>query len=130
MMKKTFLFLLFLFLVACSKEPSLMLTDEENETTISVKKGKTVEIILPENPSNGFRWQFLSSPKNTNLIANIKETYVPPEGRQIGVSGKKHYIFTVKKEGTMIIKGYIIRPWEVLDEKKVPKVTYTFEITK
>ena len=82
------------------------------EEPISLKRGQTITVSLPSNPTTGYSWSLCS--KNTrNTIVGIEE--LPYEAAQtglMGAGGTQSWRITGKKRGSAHIKFEYKRPWE------------------
>jgi inhibitor of cysteine peptidase len=96
-------------ILAESIPPMLVLSQTDNDRTVSVRVGDTVRIGLPENASTGYRWaveryddEFLEAlPAEAGYTSN-----------SIGSGGEIAFMFFTKKVGTgqLVLKHW--RHWE------------------
>jgi inhibitor of cysteine peptidase len=87
----------------------LSLVEKDNDRTVDILVGGTVQINLPENASTGYRW----------AVDHFDEEFITalsPEARYtakgIGSGGEIRFIFQGKKVGTgeIVLKNW--RQWE------------------
>lgn len=82
------------------------------EESVSLKRGETVTVSLPSNPTTGYSWGLCS--KNTrNTIVGITELeYKANQPQLVGSGGTQTWQVTGKKRGSAHIKFEYRRPWE------------------
>ena len=98
-----------------------MLVDETfNGRTVEVMLGQTIEVLLNENPTTGFRWQLTSdgSPACAIIDDQFKPLVRPPGG-----GGQHLWRFSVLRPAEGDIELRYVRHWEVAKE-----ATRTFRI--
>ena len=123
---KSFVIPLLFLLTACAAE--FVLSEQDSGKTFAARIGDTPVILLPENPTTGYSWQFFITSENQQIISDIKETYIAPDTQMPGAGGLKKYSFTVRQKGTVTVTGFYRRPWEKPDDINDQKVTFTFNI--
>nr|6CJZ_A Chain A, Amoebiasin-1 [Entamoeba histolytica] len=88
--------------------PHMSLTEDNNNTTITIAKGENKEIILHGNPTTGYSWVVDSSEGLSNTVEYVADQHAPG----ISGSGGKYHI---KITGTQTGEGKIVlvyrRPW-------------------
>ncbi|MEA1975545.1 MAG: protease inhibitor I42 family protein [Bacillota bacterium] len=72
--------------------------------------GNQIKIILNENPSTGYLWEYNISDKM--IIELIKNDYISSDSNLIGASGKREYTFKFLKDGNATIMFNYKRSWE------------------
>ena len=90
-MKRIITILLCLFLAACERS---VLLENNSGKTLKLAQGSEFQINLPENPTTGYTWEFLTDPKNSNIVEQINSEYIAQKGPLLGAGGKK--IFTYR----------------------------------
>lgn len=86
-----------------------------------VVKGRTVTIKLDENPTTGYRWEYVLSNDNVCLVS---DEYVAKASKNIvGAGGTRIFKFRKRAEGSCDISFYYRRSWEEFPKK--PDYTYT-----
>ena len=94
---------------------------EYDGRTIRVQAGDSVKLSLAENPTTGYRWEFLKKPEPQCVIAS--DAYVAnPAMNQIGGGGAHVWEFRAEKKGTGTLKLGYRRPWE---RDAAPAKTFT-----
>lgn len=68
-----------------------VVTEADADKTIELAKGQTLTIVLAGNPTSGFDWSVLKSPK---ALGTADVSFQKGEG--MGVAGKKKLVFTLK----------------------------------
>ena len=92
-----------------------VITETNNGTTISLKKGETFYLRLKENPTTGYSWEInLSKGLNTTNVSGI---YYPPESKEgerplVGAGGVHLWEIKTLDEGSQQVKGIYKKPWE------------------
>ncbi|HZD43062.1 MAG TPA: protease inhibitor I42 family protein, partial [Methanomicrobiales archaeon] len=89
--------------------PYLLLTLNENGSTVEVQPNQTFRILLPENPSTGFEWM-IDFPagllvQDQGYIAD--ETATP----MVGSGGYHYWDVTAIGSGDQKISGIYVQPW-------------------
>lgn len=113
-------------LTACAQ--TLTVTERDDGRTLSVARGTKVAVVLPENPSTGYSWEFFFFPHNQTALADAAAKYAAPDTDLLGVPGTKEFSFTAAKTGVVTVTGYYYRPWEKLNEKTDKRVFFTFDV--
>ncbi len=89
---------------------SLTVTEAQNNATVQVKKGDTLKVELPENPTTGYRW-------NMSTSAGLKitdDTFIPSDtsGKLVGAGGTRVWTMTVADTGVQWVRALSLRSWE------------------
>jgi inhibitor of cysteine peptidase len=137
-MKRTsFLFLVTILLTGCAATsftptPTLPPTAEtlsslpeptDHTQLIPVKAGETFDLVVPSNPSTGYRWDILPE-LDVNILEFVAQEYIPEEPILIGSGGVDVWTFRALNAGeTTIVLGYY-PPGSDTD----PEETVTFSI--
>jgi inhibitor of cysteine peptidase len=87
-----------------------LLDESDNGQTIELAAGDTIEIVLPETRSTGFRWQTVTAP--TPVCAITVETSEPPAAARPGAPGTHRWRLQAKQAGDCELKLAYRRPWE------------------
>ncbi len=86
---------------------------------IKVEVGETLEVMLRENPSTGFRWlildQLLKKNNMQEIVHESNASFKRDENRRgaVGVGGVRTLRLEFLKEGSGEIELFHARPWEV-----------------
>jgi len=89
--------------------------------TIEAHVGDTLEVVLPETPSNGFVW---SSETQAPGLQPTGEDRVHAS-RAPGAEGAHHFMFRVTSAGKTNLQFALARAWE----KSKPAATYCVSVT-
>lgn len=97
-----------------------VVTEADNGTNISLEKGETFYLRLPENPSTGYRWELnLTQGLNVTLGPdNRPGKYYPPEQPEgieqplVGAGGVRIWEIKAVAEGSQQVTGVYKKPWE------------------
>lgn len=117
-----------IFLPSCVFSEPLSLTEQDSFKEISVSTKQEIIITLAENPTTGYSWQFETEPSKQNYTSNFNEKYIAPDTNLMGAGGYKRIKFKTKNPGTVIIKGYYLRPWEHIEKSKLKSISFTLKI--
>ena len=106
----------------CPHKPVTVAAGEEYDArTIRVQVGDSVKLSLAENPTTGYKWEFLAKPEPECLI--VSDAYVAnPAMNPIGGGGAHDWEFRAEKKGTGTVKLGYRRPWE---KDAAPAKTFT-----
>ncbi|NYT00309.1 MAG: protease inhibitor I42 family protein [Methanocellales archaeon] len=89
--------------------------------TIKVKNGDTFSVVLPSNPTTGYRWEVNF---DFNYVQLTDSSYVTSNPVLVGSSGNETFEFLAVKSGETEMTFYYSRPWE----SKPPLDTRVFMI--
>ncbi len=101
-------------LTACDASPShtIVVTDEANGTTVSLRPGQTLVVRLKANPTTGYRWELI---KVNQAILKLtgKAGYTPSISDQqiVGSGGTAEWRFEAVGSGTTVLTLHYLRPW-------------------
>jgi inhibitor of cysteine peptidase len=115
MFKTTIKFILTLSLLAFSfqcKPVTIKVSENDAGSTLEMKEGDSLEIILQANPTTGYRWEVASN--DTSVLKNIGIEYQAdkvPSGI-VGSGGKTIMRFMAIKEGETFLQLVYRRPFE------------------
>lgn len=96
-----------------------------DEITLKTKVGEEFQVVLPSNPTTGFRWA-LGKKLDKNKISLVSSDYVPSKPQLTGSGGNEVWIFKAVKSGKTKILFEYSRSWEKgkISERKI----YNIEI--
>ncbi|KAF1066360.1 MAG: hypothetical protein GAK45_01943 [Pseudomonas citronellolis] len=103
-----------LLLAACASQPKPVVTLENASDCAPLKlhTGQELVLILPSNPTTGFRWQLLDAAPGI-LRSLGPEVYSNPEDSGVvGSAGESSWRFRVTAAGEGALKLAYQRPWE------------------
>jgi inhibitor of cysteine peptidase len=84
------------------------LTSADNGRIIAVRVGDDVTLLLPDNPSTGFRWAVDADPDFVKIEVG---EFIPPS-TMVGGGGEAHWSFKAKRPGITKVTLTRWRPWE------------------
>lgn len=97
-------------------EQMMTLTKENDGEEHLLHQGEMFQVVLPENPTTGYRWLLTksSSPK----IALIREEYFADhhDYLMVGAGGTRKIVFQVREQGEAELVLFLRRYWEPEDE--------------
>ncbi|AKB73309.1 hypothetical protein MSLAZ_0048 [Methanosarcina lacustris Z-7289] len=90
-----------------------VITEANNSTTISLKKGETFYLRLKENPTTGYSWQLNLSQK----VSLVSDKYYPPESKEgekpiVGAGGVHLWEIKADSKGNQQVTAIYKRSWE------------------
>src|SRR5512135_326750 len=95
-------------------QKTLIITQENNGKTMTVKPGDNIRIELKELGSAGYGW-YVDNLDKEHLELVLKETKIISEGK-VGAPVMAVWLFEAKKEGSSEIKMDYYRVWEGKDK--------------
>ena len=78
--------------------------------TLNLRVGDGVKLSLPENPTTGYRWEFLAKAEPVCVI--VSDAYVSGAEGGIGSGGSHIWVFRAVDRGTGDVSLVYRRPWE------------------
>lgn len=105
-----------LALAACgggAETAPLLLTQEDDGTSVTLEPGQQLAISLESNPSTGFKWNLTEEP-DANVLSLVSSTYVEPAttGQVVGVPGTEVWTFEAVGTGTTSFELAYFRSFE------------------
>jgi len=95
----------------CSRSSLLINADKSYDgRTINSRVGDGVKLSLEENPTTGYRWEFLSRPEPNCVI--VTDEYVANANGLAGSGGVHNWDFRAVDKGTCAVSLIYQRPWE------------------
>ncbi len=82
-------------------------SEEDNGKILSASPGDSIVLVLPENPSTGYRWEM----ETTGGIVPVSDSFFPSDTGLTGAPGTHLWQFMVKGSGFQKIIGTYRRPW-------------------
>jgi inhibitor of cysteine peptidase len=89
---------------------NLVVNEEQNHATVTVRAGNSITVRLPENPTTGFTWNLSASPG----LQVVSDSYIPSDttGKLIGSGGTHVWDISAQSVGGQTIQATYMRPWE------------------
>ena len=116
-------------LIACStstmsssKSSTVRLNEADDGSSIELRQGDRLEVILPANPTTGFQWEIKAV--NTDILHPIGEPTFKPSSTAVGSAGNVTLSFQATSSGQTKLELIHHRPFE----KNVPPIQ-SFEVT-
>ncbi|GAA1812737.1 protease inhibitor I42 family protein [Planosporangium flavigriseum] len=78
----------------------------DDGSTVVVPRGETLEVVLPQNVSTGYRWE-LDPPAG---MAVVDDRVLPPASTYPGAPGDRLVVLRVDEPG--VVRAHLRRPWE------------------
>lgn len=86
------------------------LTEADRGQQVDLAPGQTIRILLPENPTTGYRWAVVES--DTSVIELEQDDYGPNQGGAVGGSGQRSFTFRALGPGRAGLQLSLRREWE------------------
>ncbi|MBN1630348.1 MAG: protease inhibitor I42 family protein [Thermoleophilia bacterium] len=102
---------------------TLTLDEEDNGTTVAVKPGDTIDVILEGNPTTGYGWSVDLSDEDAAILEQVGEPSYVPDSGLIGAGGTYTFTFRALAAGDATLALHYSRVWE-----SVPPLE-TFSVT-
>ena len=141
MKKFYFLFMVAILLMSCATfapsitpTPSLIPTGvtpnplpEPTDPTqvMVVKTNETFDIVLPSNPSTGYRWQIIA--QDANLVQSIEQTYIAGQPVMPGSGGMDVWTFTALAPGETTVQFGYFSPGNTMQPEETVIFTVRIE---
>jgi len=91
---------------------TVLVTDVDRSSTVSVPLSEEVVLELEENPTTGYRWTIETT---GDAVKELASTYTPSPAAGIGGGGRRIVRFLATRPGTTSIRAALRRPWEQPD---------------
>ena len=99
------------FAFACrSKQKTIDADKSFDGRTLTLRVGDGVNLSLAENPTTGYRWEFLARPEPVCVV--VSDAYVANAGGAIGGGGAHTWELRAVDKGTATVSLGYRRPWE------------------
>lgn len=94
----------------------LKIGEESDGKEIALKVGQVFTLDLPENPTTGFVWKFVSAggveQNGAPGCSKLSDTFIPPAGSSLGSPGTHEWRFRADEPGTAVIQMRLLRRWD------------------
>jgi len=89
---------------------NIVVNEEQNTATVTVREGNSITVRLQENPTTGFTWNLGASPG----LQVVSDSYIPSDttGKLIGSGGTHVWEISAQSVGGQTIHAVYRRPWE------------------
>jgi inhibitor of cysteine peptidase len=92
--------------------PQLLLDTTDNGTTITVRTGDVLTIVLKGNPTTGYTWESALSEQDAAVLEQMGEPVYVADSDLIGAGGTFTFRFKALKAGEAVLTLNYARPWE------------------
>jgi len=103
-------------------QAAVTLSEEDAGSTVELRVGDTMEVVLDGNPTTGFSWE--TAAIDASVLKQLGEPGFEPYTNLIGSGGKFTFRFQAVSSGQTLLRLVYHRPWET----EVPPEK-TFEVT-
>jgi inhibitor of cysteine peptidase len=86
----------------------LVVTEEQNNATVTMGLNNTLTLKLKENPTTGYQWNLTTSP---GLVVT-SDTYLPSAPQLTGSGGVRSWDIKAVQAGKQDINAVYMRSWE------------------
>jgi len=86
----------------------LVVTEEQNNTNVTMGPNNTLTLKLKENPTTGYQWNLTTSP---GLVVT-SDRYLPSAPQLMGSGGVRSWDIKAVQTGTQDINAVYMRSWE------------------
>src|SRR5215470_10186251 len=109
----------------CSRSSLTITADKSYDgRTINLHVGDGVKVSLAENPTTGYKWEFLAKPEPICVI--VTDAYVPNTAvGTVGAGGVHNWEFRAVDKGNTKVSLVYRRPWE---KDAAPAQTFTLTL--
>ncbi len=99
---------------ACTThKPASVTLQKQSQCPLSLRGGQQLLLVLPSNPSTGFRWTIRDAAPEV-LSRQGPEVYSnPEEAGLVGSAGQSTWLFQARQKGEGRLQLTYERPWEV-----------------
>jgi inhibitor of cysteine peptidase len=78
----------------------------DDGSTLAVVPGDILEVVLPQNPSTGYRWELTPSAGHVLVQDEVR----PPSSDHPGAAGLRVFVLRLDEPG--VVRAHLRRPWE------------------
>ena len=123
---KKYVMLLFIVMavwIRCTT-PTIEKTEADSGTTVELKKGHRLDVVLNANPTTGYQWEIVNV--DTTILLHLETEYKPDEAPPgiLGTGGKSIFHFQGGNTGKTALEIIYHRDFE----ENIPPIE-TFELT-
>jgi inhibitor of cysteine peptidase len=108
-----------------SPNPTVVVTDKDNEGQVSIAKGGTVVVRLPVTSGTGYSWA-LAQNGAPQLKPLGKSSMEKPKDLKPGATQIQVFHFTAATAGSTTLEFHYARPWE---KNAAPAKTFQVRVT-
>ena len=109
--------------VKAPQKPIVVQVNQNDDgEALAVKAGDTIEVMLPDQPSTDFQWQFQKP--NAKVLKAVGKPVFTPNNDTIGAKGKTMWTFTVVGPG----KAPLIADYNQVPAQATPVKTFQVDV--
>jgi inhibitor of cysteine peptidase len=102
------------------------LSEEDSGSTVELRAGDTMEVVLDGNPTTGFEWE--TADVDASVLNQLGDPGFEPYTNLMGSGGKFTFRFEAVASGQTLLKLVYHRPWETdVPPEKTFEVTVTVQ---
>jgi predicted secreted protein len=99
-------------LVIRATGPQLRVDATDNGSTMTVKAGDIIQVVLKGNPTTGYTWAVALSEKDASILQQMGAPGYVPDSQLTGSGGTFTFRFKALKAGEALLKLVYARSWE------------------
>lgn len=99
-------------IITREKEAMITLTQENDGGECRVRHGQIFQVILPENPTTGYRWTLVEPAPSEVTLVRQEYAAKSHDSSLIGAGGLRTMTFQAAGEGTIYLVLLLKRPWD------------------
>ncbi len=108
--------------MSAEDKPLKLAGEKDAGKTITLEREETLRIVLPENPTAGYRWRL---DRNPGLLELKQSRFRPAAPRRSGAAGERIFEFSSRRGGRARIFFSYLRTWE---KRSLKKVSFAIEV--
>ena len=102
------------------------LSEGDSGSTVELRAGDTMEVVLDGNPTTGFEWE--TTDVDASVLNQLGDPGFEPDTNLMGSGGKFTFRFEAVASGQTLLKLVYHRPWETdVPPEKTFEVTVTVQ---
>ncbi len=121
------LLLLAIVLAGCGGGAVKKYTEANSGSTIELKAGDEINIVLESDESTGYVWSQADG-MDTRVVEKVSDQYYASTSDKAGAPGEHTWIYKALEQGETKIKLNLGKPWET-DVVPLKSLTFTIKVT-
>jgi inhibitor of cysteine peptidase len=93
-------------------------------STVEVAAGELFAVELAENPTTGYRWDFVPDPG----VEVVSSSYTANPGSGVGGAGVRQFMFRANAAGEFVVRGKLWRSW-LKDSSAIQRCEITVRVS-
>lgn len=114
-------------LVRAMQPRPVVLDSGDDGTTVTVKVGDVIQVVLRGNPTTGYSWKVVLGEDTAEILQQVGEPGYVPDSSLIGAGGTYTFAFRALSAGEVLLKLEYARPWETVPPLETFSVTIRIE---